>query len=186
MRNLIGNWEIAPIYSYESPEYFTVQSGIDSNQNGDAAPDRTIINPNGAPHTGSGVFGVDRTGARASGAGVVAYVATNPNAKYIQAGLGALANSGRNTEPTRPINNVDMTLIKRFSVKERFHFELQGQAFNLFNHAQFIPGSIDDVGNVTSTGLNPYVNSNSVNFNNPEAFFTSNARVIQVVGKFVW
>src|SRR6185437_10647994 len=138
MKNLIGNWEIAPIYTYESPEYFTVQSGIDSNQNGDSAPDRTILNPNGVPHTGSGVFGVDRTGAGASGAGVVAYVATNPNAKYIQAGLGALANSGRNTEPTRPINNVDITLIKRFSAKERFHFELQGQAFNLFNHAQFI------------------------------------------------
>jgi hypothetical protein len=129
---------------------------------------------------------VDRTGAHATGAGVVAYVATNPNAKYIQAGLGALATSGRNTEPTRPINNVDMTLIKRFSVRERFHFELQGQAFNLFNHAQFIPGSIDDVGNVTSTGLNAYVNANSVNFNNPEAFFTSNARVVQIVGKFIW
>ncbi|HEY3457824.1 MAG TPA: carboxypeptidase regulatory-like domain-containing protein [Bryobacteraceae bacterium] len=186
MKNLIGNWEIAPIYTYESPEYFTVQSGIDSNQNGDSAPDRTIINPNGAPHTGSGVFGVDRTGAKTSGAGVVAYVATNPNAKYIQAGLGALATSGRNTEPTRPINNVDMTLIKRFSAKERFHFELQGQAFNLFNHPQFIPGSINDVGRVTTIGLNAYVNANSVNFNNPEAFFTSNARLIQVVGKFIW
>ena len=46
-----------------------------------------------------------------------------------------------------------MTLIKRFSVKERFHFELQGQAFNLFNHPQFIPGSINDVGNVTSLGI---------------------------------
>ena len=186
MKNLIGNWELAPIYTYESPEYFTVQSGIDSNQNGDSAPDRTILNPNGAPHTGSGVFGVDRTGARTSGSATVAYVATNPNAEYVQAGLGALATAGRNTEPTRPINNVDMTVIKRFSAKERFHFELQGQAFNLFNHPQFIPGAINDVGNVTSIGLGAYVNANSVNFNNPEAFFTSNARVIQVVGKFIW
>jgi hypothetical protein len=193
MKNLVGNWEIAPIYSYESPEYFTVQSGIDSNLNGDSAADRTILNANGTPHTGSSVFGVDATGARipanattAVANTTVAYIATNPNAEYIQAGLGALATSGRNTEPTRPINNVDMTLIKRFSVKERFHFELQGQAFNLFNHPQFIPGAINDVANVTSTGLASYVNANSVNFNNPEAFFTSNARVIQVVGKFIW
>ena len=35
MRNLVGNWEIAPIYIYETPEYYTVQSGIDSNFNGD-------------------------------------------------------------------------------------------------------------------------------------------------------
>jgi hypothetical protein len=186
LKNLVGNWEAAPIYTYESPEYFTVQSGIDSNQNGDSAGDRTVLNPNGVPHTGSSVFGVDSTGARTSGSGAVAYVATNPNAEYIQAGLGALATAGRNTEPTRPIDNIDMTLIKRFSVRERFHFELQGQAFNLFNHPQFIPGSINDVGSVTSINLPSYVNANSVNFNNPEAFFTSNARVIQVVGKFIW
>ena len=79
-----------------------------------------------------------------------------------------------------------MTVIKRFSAKERFHFELQGQAFNLFNHPQFIPGATNDVGNVTSINLGAYVNANSVNFNNPEAFFSSNARVIQVVGKFIW
>jgi hypothetical protein len=186
LKNLAGNWEVAPIYSYESPEYFTVQSGIDSNLNGDTVSDRTIVNPNGTPHTGSSVFGVDRTGARTGGLGTVAYIATNPDAQYIQAGLGALATGGRNTEPTRPINDVDMSLIKRFSVKERFHFELQGQAFNLFNHPQFIPGSINDVGNVTSLGIASYVNANSVNFNNPEAFFSSNARVIQVVGKFIW
>lgn len=193
MKNLVGNWEVAPIYTYESPEYFTVQSGVDSNLNGDTAADRTIVNVNGAPHTGSGVFAVDASGARipanataAVANTAVAYVATNPNAEYIQAGLGALATAGRNTEATRPINDVDMTLIKRFSVKERFHFELQGQAFNLFNHPQFIPGSINDVGNITGTGLAGYVNANSVNFNNPETFFTSNARVIQVAGKFIW
>jgi len=193
MKNLVGNWEVVPIYSYESPEYFTVQSGIDSNLNGDTAGDRTIVNANGVQRTGSAVFGVDATGTRipanattAIANTTVAYIASNPNAQYIQAGLGALATSGRNTEPTRPINNVDMTLIKRFSVRERFHFEVQGQALNLFNHAQFIPGAINDVGSVTGTGLGGYVNSNSVNFNNPEAFFTSNARVIQVVGKFIW
>ena len=193
MKNLVGNWEVAPIYTYESPEYFTVQSGIDSNLNGDTAGDRTVVNANGVQHTGSAVFGVDATGTRIAANATaavanttVAYIASNPNAEYIQAGLGALATGGRNTEPTRPINNVDMTLIKRFSVRERFHFELQGQAFNLFNHAQFIPGTINDVASTTGTGLSGYVNSNSVNFNNPEAFFTSNARVIQVVGKFIW
>jgi hypothetical protein len=199
MKNLIGNWEVAPIYTYESPEYFTVQSGIDSNWNGDSAPDRTIVNVNGVPHSGSGVYGLTRTGAvvtnlsssckvdpNVCAGNIVAYVPINPNAKYIQAGYGAVATSGRNTEPTRPINNVDMTLIKRFSAKERFHFELQGQAFNLFNHPQFIPGAINDVGSVSGLGLAGYVNANSVNFNNPEAFFTSNARVMQVVGKFIW
>jgi hypothetical protein len=39
---------------------------------------------------------------------------------------------------------------------------------------------------VSTAGLSPYLNANSVNFNNPEAFFASNARVVQVVGNFTW
>lgn len=39
MKNLV---EVASIYIYETPEYYTVQSGIDSNLNRDSAPDRVI------------------------------------------------------------------------------------------------------------------------------------------------
>src|SRR5262249_44844615 len=54
-RNLLGNWEIAPQWQLQSPEYFTPQSGVDSNLNGDSAPDRALFNPNGVPGTGSNV-----------------------------------------------------------------------------------------------------------------------------------
>lgn len=62
LRNLLGNWEAAPIFTYESPEYYTVLSGLDSNLNHDSASDRTIVNPDGAADTGSGVYGLDRFG----------------------------------------------------------------------------------------------------------------------------
>lgn len=189
MKNLVGNWEVAPIYTFESPEYFTVQSGLDSNLNGDTAGDRTIINPNGAAHTGTSVYGLDAQGnviTNLTAPNIVAYVANNPNARYVVAGYGALANAGRNTEPTRPINNVDITLIKRFTFRERLGLQLQGQAFNLFNHPQFIPGSINDVLTVSTAGLTPYVSPRFATFNNPEAFFASNARVVQVVAKFTF
>ena len=56
MRNLVGNWTVAPIYTYESPEYATVLSDINSNLNGDStAIDRTIINPNGIKGTATTV-----------------------------------------------------------------------------------------------------------------------------------
>ena len=151
MKNLVGNWQVSPVYSYETPEYYTVQSGIDSNLNGDSAPDRTIINNTGTAHTGSDVYGLDRAGNRinlpasnANAAPIVAYVAINPGARYIRAGYGAFANGGRNTEATRPINNVDLSIVKRFNITERIALELSGQALNVFNHAQFIPGSIND------------------------------------------
>src|SRR4029077_17789799 len=36
MKNVVGNWEFAPVYTFESPEYATVQSARDSNGNGDS------------------------------------------------------------------------------------------------------------------------------------------------------
>jgi hypothetical protein len=139
MKDLVGNWEFAPIYTYESPELFTPQSGVDSNLNGDAAPDRTIINPAGLAGTASTVVGLSSNSAVLPNGNpkIVAYVAKNPNARYVQAGLDA---AGRNTEPNRPIDNIDSSLIKHFTVRERFKVDLAGQAFNVFNDPQFLPG----------------------------------------------
>ena len=54
MKNLVGNWELAPIYTYQTGTLWTVQSGEDANMNGDTAPDRAIVNPTGNPNIGSG------------------------------------------------------------------------------------------------------------------------------------
>lgn len=160
-RNVLGNWEIAPIYTYQTGEWATAQSGFDANLNGDSAGDRTITNPNGVGVTGSGVVPLctsavptaDCTQAnifctgveKACPAGVdvvdnvVGYSAIDPKAKYIQAFYGALANTGRNTVLTPPTNNFDATAIKRFVITERYRVEFGVQAFNLLNHPQFIP-----------------------------------------------
>ena len=55
LKNIVGNWEIAPVYVYQSGQHVTPQSGTDSNLNGDSAPDRTIINPSGDAKLGSAV-----------------------------------------------------------------------------------------------------------------------------------
>jgi len=195
MKNLAGNWELAPIYTYESPELYTVLSGVDSNLNGDSAPDRTIINPSGNTNIGSGVIGytaagvqVKPTAAAAQVNQVVAWVAQNPAARYIQAGPGAYANGGRNTQPTRPIDNVDFAIYKKFNITERMRLDLSGQFLNLFNHPQFIPGSIDNtapVSTVTTSQLNFATASNAA-FNNPSLAFSSNPRTIQVLARFNW
>ena len=76
---------------------------------------------------------------------IVAYVAKNPNARYSVAGLGARSNSGRNTLPLDPINNFDASIKKALNFTERIRFEIGAQAYNLFNHSQFIGGYISDV-----------------------------------------
>lgn len=195
MHNIVGNWEIAPIYTYESGEPYTPQSAIDSNLNGDTAGDRTVINLSGTPGTGTAVYGLTRTGATvainapaAQVNQVVAWVAVNPNARYVQAGYGALANAGRNTANTLPIDDVDLTLLKRFSFGERYHLELMGEAKNVFNHPQYIPGSIDDVSSINTTGANvlAYVNVASATFGNAPQAFSSNPRTIVASVKFIF
>jgi hypothetical protein len=55
MKNLVGNWELAPTYTFQSPQVTTPQSVTDSNLNNDSATDRVFINPAGVKGTGTGV-----------------------------------------------------------------------------------------------------------------------------------
>lgn len=193
-KNLLGNWEIVPIYTYESPEYYTVYSGTNGNFNGDSGSVyRSVINPNGVAGTASTVYGLDRNGnvikssaATAQINTVVAWVATNPNARYIQAAAGAFANGGRNTQATRPIDNVDLTLLKRFTLTERMKFETSMQAFNLFNHPQFIPGAIDNTARVNTNASTAFTTLTNVAFNDPTRAFASNARTLTLTAKITF
>jgi hypothetical protein len=205
LKNTVGNWEIAPIYTYESPEYYTVLSGVNSNQNGDSsAIDRTIFNPKGVKHTGSAVTAyanpnlvtncpalaagasptLDPNGTRICAQDTVAYVANTPTAEYITAGAGTLPTASRNTEPIRPIDNVDVTAIKRFSFGESRSLEFQTQAYNVLNHAQYLPGSIDNVSNSGFTSTISFQTAGNPSFNQPGTFFKANARTLQLALKF--
>lgn len=190
MKNVVGNWEFAPIYTYESPEWATVQSTTDSNLNGDPAGDRAILNPGGTSGTGS-----DVTPLLNSAGNTVAYLANTPSARYIKAGPGALADVSRNTLATRPTNDVSMGVYKDVAIRERMKFRLGAQFANIFNHAQFIPGSnpaqglgVNDVNGFLSVGSNyqSYLTPGNPNFNKPSTVFASNARSIAIVAKFIF
>jgi len=194
LKNTLGNWEIAPIYTYQSGQWVTAQSAIDSNLNGDTAGDRVILNPSGVPGTGSGVIPLCTsavvscpatvTAANANPVGVVGYLATNSTAQYVQAGYGALANVGRNTLQLAPINDIDLTALKRFNITERFRIEFQVQAFNVFNHPQYVGGFINDIAPLGFTGSQRTIlEPQSTNFNQPSTQFASNARTLQLALK---
>ena len=187
LKNLVGNWNLAFTYTYESPEYGTVQSPLDSNLNGDNQTDRAIVNPNGIAGTGSGVQGYDRNGnpVGSSSSAIVAYVATNPNARYIAAGSGAYANGGRNTLPFVPINNVDASLRKVFSITEQRRFEIGAQFYNLLNHPQFVPGYLSDIAPSQSLKRD-FLTPGTAAFGHYQQFFASNSRYIQLLARFTF
>jgi hypothetical protein len=194
LRNTVGGWEIAPIYTYQSGQWVTPQSVVDSNLNLDSAGDRVIANPNGTKGTGSAVIPLCNgtvavcpgtlTDAQAKPAGVVGYLATNPNAQYIQAGYGALANVGRNVLQLDPTNNLDLTALKRFTITERYKIEFRASASNVLNHAQYIGGYLNDVAPIGFTGFERgFTEPSNAAFNQPSQFFSSNPRQLTLVLK---
>lgn len=175
IKNLLGNWEIAPIYTYQSGQPYTVQSGSDANLNGDSAPDRASVNPNGGtPEIGSG-----STALTNSAGATVAYLVNNPNAQYAATPEGVIASAGRNTTNFPPINDLDVTAAKRFNFTERVSIEFSARIFNLLNHPQYVNGNVSDVAPIlTAAGAStlPFYIPTNANFGNPSEFFSSNPR----------
>ena len=189
LKNIVGNWNISGTYTFQSPEYATVQSGVDSNLNNDSAGDRAIVNPAGAANVGSGVNPINAAGqiVAAGSPSIVAYVAQNPNARYIQAGAGAYANGGRNTFPLDHTNNFDAALMKRLNITEAKQLNFGVQAFNLFNHSQFVGGYLSDVSPYSTAAIsrNFLIPGNST-FGQYSGYFPSNSRQLQIVVRLVF
>lgn len=183
LKNLVGNWEIAPIVTYETGTLVTPQSVTDSNMNGDSAGDRTFLNPAGTVNLGSGA-----TALKNSHKDTVAYLANNPNARYITAPRGSLSTAGRHTAHLMPINNLDLSLLKRFNIKEGWKVEFAGRFSNFLNHPQYTGSRINDVQSVgyTSVNVTNFLNPAQTSFYHPDYVFSSNPRVIQLSAKFIF
>jgi hypothetical protein len=117
----------------------------------------------------------------------VGYLATNPNAKYIQAAAGAVSGIGRNTFLLPAINNWDISLFKNFRFGDSAKYvQLRADFFNAFNHPQYVPGSVNTVDPVGTTGLTTLnqVAPKTTDFLNPSKVLSSNPRVIQMALRF--
>ena len=181
VRNILGKWQLSGTYTAESGEWATPQSGVDSNQNGDAAADRVILNTSGTPGTSSDVTALKNT----AGA-TVAYLANNPSAQFIRAQVGALATSGRNILATPAINNIDFTLAKNIAIKERFKLQLRTDLFNAVNHPQYTLGRVNNVrARNTSGSANMFVPGNPL-FGQWDQAFSSNPRTAQITLKLAF
>ena len=113
----------------------------------------------------------------------------NPNAYAAPQGL-TFGNSGRNSLRNPSRTNVDMALFKSFAVTESKHFEFRFEAFNVFNHTEWLPiyGDAGSGANNNSPGNNgyagPYTGAGSTN--EFEFLGAHNARILQLGAKFIF
>ncbi len=201
MRNVVGNWTFVPIYTYESPEYATVLNGSNAlvlPSSDGAYLGRPIVNPYGVKNTVSAVTpiynanlaGLCAAGSTQCAANTIGYRAVNPSAYYIQAGAGTMPNASRNTLAGRPTDNLDFAAFKRFTIYDHYSLEVGAQAFNVLNHAEYLPGSVDDVNAYSYTGLAYQTilsgGQPSGTFNRPDLAFGNNPRTMQLSGKIIF
>lgn len=163
-------------YLIQSGQPVTALSGVDSNDNGDAAGDRAILNTSGVGLTGTAVDFVCNDGAGGAtrivpqsaitnagipcgplvsgaytDANVVGYVAESSGARYVQAWTGAKTNIGRNTIPTPGLNLWNVSVLKNIALTERFSMQFRAEAFDIFNHQNFSIGLPTNNGALDST-----------------------------------
>jgi hypothetical protein len=153
VERLTNGFEINGGMIAQAGQFLTVQSGVDSNGNGDSAGDRAIFNPNGSGFTGSTVSRVCRnpaTGATSitansnggcAAANTVGYVADDPTAQFVQAAVGAIANTGRNNIQSLGQQIWNIAISKSTKITEGVSFQVRMDMFNAFNHRNFTFGN---------------------------------------------
>ena len=187
VRGVANGWEWSGTYLAQSGQPVTPLSGVDSNDNGDTAGDRTIFNPAGDGLTGSivnpvcndGAGGATRIATASSSAcadgNIVGYAAVNPTARFIQAGVGTMPNVGRNTVSSPGLNVWNMSVFKTNKLTERASLQFRFQTYNTFNHRNPSIGLPTNNGTIDSTqNANPlnagYIFVTSPTFLNKFAF----------------
>jgi outer membrane receptor protein involved in Fe transport len=195
-RGAASGWQWSGSYIFQSGQPVTIQSGVDSNGNLDAAGDRALFNPAGTGHIGSTVSPVCRntaTNATFTGAGcvtasgtianpaiVVGYVANTPGARFIQAGVGTIPNIGRDTVDSPYFNNWNMSILKNNKITERVGLQLRVDAFDVFNHRQFTFGTLSVLGTNTNALSQGYANLNGGSAFLNQTLFNGGSRQVQI------
>ena len=149
---VLGGWEVSGVTTFETGVPVTVANGADAD--GIAGNlDRPDYNPLGQ----RGVRAVPALATAAANPCAVAVGAlfyTNPDAggacinpadaEYIGilANSGRTGNLGRNTLRTPSTNLFDMNFTKRTRIGENTRLEFRTEIFNIFNHPNYLQGSI--------------------------------------------
>jgi hypothetical protein len=174
MNKVLGGWQFSGITSYQTGTPFSVIVSTDNagvaNGIGSAARADKIGDPNAGV-----VQDPNRLGPQIY----------NPNAYALPRGL-TFGDSGRNSLNNTHWTNFDMALFKHFKFTERMSFEFRAEAFNVFNHTQWLPIA----GDSGSAASNLGETNNTFSLDPTTGFLqvtaAHNPRILQLGAKFIF
>jgi hypothetical protein len=132
-----GGWQISGTSAYYSGAPFTVEdSSIDANIGESTRPNRIGMSKD---VTGIGRRGVDYPWFDPSAFVAAASCISRTNCSPDKCGFIPFqpGNSGRNILDGPGVQNINLSLLKRFRVAERKSFQFRWETFNIFNHPNF-------------------------------------------------
>lgn len=175
LSKIVANFSIMAAYTYTSDIGLPLSNGLDTSLTGSSAGAAVFENPNGG-FGGSGV-----TPLRNSQGQIVAYRATDPDARFVQGGFGSFS-TNRAVLDLDQLHNFDVAAAKKFTFVEDATFEFRVEAYNLLNTQQRTGYAVH--GLATPIGLSGFTPSqlvpSSPNFGNLGSLFSSNPRTLQL------
>ena len=140
---VLGGWQLNGIYSLQSGAPFSILNGRDRNGDGQTIDRPDIGNPN-APHNTRGIISSSCPGVGNFLNPDTNLCVTRNDVYVVQVAAAAgttlnLPNAstiGRNTERSKIVNNLDMSIFKTFRINENVKIEYRAEFFNVLNHPQ--------------------------------------------------
>ncbi len=189
LNEFVGGWTLAPIVFANSGQPYTVLNGADRDLDGVTTGDRPDIGNKNAPINTRGLV----TAACASGlyngnatitAGnpVTANCVTRDAVHFVQVTTYSPTSpnmESRNSNFTTRYLDVDLDVLKKFNITERFRAELRGEAFNVTNNQNFTTPSVP--ANVTTQN-----GTNFQNFLGTNTTTNGGGRTFRVGGKILF
>jgi hypothetical protein len=161
MRRLGSGWQVAPIITLRSAQFFSIIPGTDRSLTTEPAQTVNLTRPDGI------------------------YPANQSVNQWINQSafglpdLGTYGNLGRNNIKGPSSIQVNLAVSRNFKVREGWSFQLRGEAFNLPNHLNAATPQ-NSLANANTFGqiLSDISGNNGLN--------PGNQRIIQLAGKFVF
>ena len=163
IRSVIGGWQWSGIWSYTTGDAMTLLAGTDRSL--------TALGNDRADYIGpAGQYGQTAPSGSRSGCGSATCVPWLNTSLFALPAIGTFGNIGKGAFRGPGRSNVDTALIKNFfpfRSREDIRFQLRGEFFNIFNHAEF---------------NDPTTSRNSGNFGG--IYGAADPRIIQLALKF--
>jgi hypothetical protein len=172
LRILGSDWQVAPILSIKSAQFFTVYSGFDNALSGQTLQTPNLVNTNPYPANQS----VDNWISKSA----FAWVPGSPGAPLPP----AYGNLGYNNMKGPGVFQLNLALSRNFRVAESKTIQLRAEAFNLPNHLNAAaPGAAGTSNNnLTAPNFGKLINDISGN----NGIGAGDYRVIQLAMKFIF